>query len=54
MAEQRTVIPEQRGGPDKTVVPARLHYVNLKACKFEEMKTALPQGGENDHEQYDL
>lgn len=38
MAEQITGDPKQQDTSDEVIVPARLHHVNLKALKFEEMR----------------
>ncbi|GHO58650.1 bifunctional 3-(3-hydroxy-phenyl)propionate/3-hydroxycinnamic acid hydroxylase [Ktedonobacter robiniae] len=38
MAEQRQTSPEQEGSLNEVIVPARLHHVNLKAYRFEEMR----------------
>jgi resorcinol 4-hydroxylase (NADPH) len=36
--EQRKTSPMQEGSLDEVIVPARLHHVNLKAYRFEEMR----------------
>jgi 2-polyprenyl-6-methoxyphenol hydroxylase-like FAD-dependent oxidoreductase/catechol 2,3-dioxygenase-like lactoylglutathione lyase family enzyme len=38
MTEQRQTSPVQEESLDEVIVPARLHHVNLKAYKFEEMR----------------
>ncbi len=38
MTEQRQTSPVQEGSIDEVIVPARLHHVNLKAYRFEEMR----------------
>jgi catechol 2,3-dioxygenase-like lactoylglutathione lyase family enzyme len=38
MTEQRQSNPVQEGFLDEVIVPARLHHVNLKAYRFEEMR----------------
>jgi catechol 2,3-dioxygenase-like lactoylglutathione lyase family enzyme len=38
MKEQRQTSPVQENSLDEVIVPARLHHVNLKAYRFEEMR----------------
>jgi catechol 2,3-dioxygenase-like lactoylglutathione lyase family enzyme len=38
MTEQRQTSPVQEESLDEVIVPARLHHVNLKAYRFEEMR----------------
>src|SRR5262249_23678717 len=38
MTEQRQTSPVQEESLDEVIVPARLHHINLKAYRFEEMR----------------
>ncbi len=38
MAEHNATKPRQQNTTDQVIVPARLHHVNLKAFRFEEMR----------------
>ncbi len=38
MTEQRKTSPVQEGSLEEVIIPARLHHVNLKAYRFEEMR----------------
>ena len=44
MTEQQQTSPVQDGSSDEVIVLARLHHVNLKAYRFEEMREFYSEG----------